>query len=76
MARTKRKTEPTEPTHKQPYRYYLGQIVRLHRHEGDWMINGVTYYGYRLQRIDTTETVRLGHIYDEDVKEVVGDGWE
>ena len=74
--RRKTKQAASEPDHKQPYRYYLGQIVKLHRHEGDWMINGVTYYGYRLQRIDTTETVRLGHIYDEDVKEVVGDGWE
>lgn len=74
--RKQTKRVSSEPTHKQPYRFYLGQIVRLHRHEGDWMINGVTYYGYRLQRIDTTETVRLGHIYDEDVKEVVGDGWE
>ena len=76
MARTKRKAELTEPDHKQPYRYYLGQIVKLHRHEGDWMINGVTYYGYKLQRIDTVGIEKLGHIYDEDVKEVVGDGWE
>lgn len=76
MSRRKRITAETEaPTPSIPhYRHGLGEIVALWRADGEWLIEAITYYGYKLRRVDDQRGDLIAHIKDEDIKAILDDG--